>query len=404
MDCITLQANESCTDEGMVYELHSLYAYLERVADPRKPKGVRYRFANLLLLLLLAKLAGQSHPTGIAEWLQHRQTGLIQLLKLQRTRLPHHCTLRRALADLAPEFFEQVVGAYQRDRLGRLGMKEIVISIDGKTLRGTIPSGEGRGVHLLAAYVPQAGLVLMEVAVDSKENEIVAAPKVLKSIDLQGVVVIGDALHTQRKISAQIVAGGGDYLWTVKGNQAHTEWAIRRLFADELVHLKLAQPLSRHCQIYRAKPSKGHGRIERYTILVSQQLNEYLDWPGVAQVFCLIREVWHQPGPRKTREIHYGLTSLSAHCASPQRLLTLKRGYWGIENGLHRRRDVSLREDATRATVGHTGHNLAILNNLAIALSLSNGHPFLPKAQRLFDAKPEEAFRLITAANSLLCE
>lgn len=404
MDCITLQTGESCTSEGMVYELDSLYAYLERVSDPRKPKGVRYRLATVLVLMLLAKLAGQSHPTGMAEWIAHRQAGLIQFLKLPRKRLPHHCTLRRILADLEPEIFEDVMGRYQRSRMDRFGLQEIVISIDGKSLRGTIRRGEGRGVHLLAAYLPIAGLVLMEVAVDSKENEIVAAPKVLKSLDLQGVIVIGDALHTQRKISAQIVEAGGDYLWTAKGNQARTEWAIRRLFADELVHLKLGQPLSAHCQFYQSKLIKGHGRIERYTILVSQQLNQYLDWPGLAQVFCLIHEVWHDQGQRKTREIVYGLTSLPPQRASPQRLLSLKRGYWGIENGLHRRRDVSLREDATRATVGHTGHNLAILNNLAIALSLASGLPFLPKAQRLFDAKPEQALRLITSATSLLCE
>ena len=88
-----------------------------------------------------------------------------------------------------------------------------MISIDGKTLRGTILSGEGRGVHLLAAYLPGSGLVLMQVAVDSKENEIVAAPKLLQSIDLNGAIVIGDAMHTQRKISIQIVEAGGHYIW-----------------------------------------------------------------------------------------------------------------------------------------------------------------------------------------------
>lgn len=398
MDCIMLQAHESCTYEGMIFEIDSLYAYLERVADPRGRKGLRYRLATLLLFMLLAKLAGQTNPTGIAEWVQHRKVGLVQLLKLKRQDVPHHCTYRRLLGVLEAGLFEQVVGEYQRGRMHRLGLKEIVISIDGKTLRGTIRPGEKRGVHLLAAYLPQAGLVLMEVAVDGKENEIVAAPKVLKSIDLQGVIVIGDALHTQRKISVQIVEAGGDFVWTVKGNQARSEWAIGKLFAEELVHLKRGEPLSQRCQWYCAPINKGHGRIEKRTILVSQQLNAYLDWPQVAQVFCLIREVWHDQGQRKTREVVYGLTSLSPQTTSPQRLLQLLRGYWGIENGLHRRRDVTLREDATRATVGQAGHNLAILNNLTIALTLSNGHHNLPKAQRLFDAQPECALHLICHA------
>ena len=97
MDSITLQANENCTEGGMLYELGSLYAYLEKLIDPRKRKGVRYHLATLLLLILLAKLAGQNHPTGIAEWVKYREAGLVELLKLPRKRVPHHCTYRRVL-------------------------------------------------------------------------------------------------------------------------------------------------------------------------------------------------------------------------------------------------------------------------------------------------------------------
>jgi predicted transposase YbfD/YdcC len=396
MDSITVQANQDCTSEGMIYDLASLYAYLKRVNDPRKRKGIRYHLATLLLLILLAKLGGQDHPTGIAEWIKHREAALVELLKLPRHQVPHHCTIRRLLQGLEPEQFEQVMGEYQRSRLP--GAAEIVMSIDGKTLRGTIVKGEGRGVHLLAAFLPGSGLVLMQVAVDCKANEIVAAPQLLKHIDLHGVIVIGDAMHTQRKISIEIVDAGGEYIWTAKGNQPRTEWAIEKQFVQEVVNLKKGAPLSKEVQMAVSKVTKGHGRIEKRTILVSQALNDYLDWPHVAQVFRLEREVWRDRGKRKTRQVVVGLTSLSPQEASPARLLDLLRGYWGIENGLHYRRDVTLHEDATRATVGHTGHNLAILNNLAIALTLSNGHKNLPKARRVFDAKPLAAIELIIRA------
>jgi predicted transposase YbfD/YdcC len=145
----------------------------------------------------------------------------------------------------------------------------MVISIDGKTLRGMIQVGEGRGVHLLAAYWPGAGLVLMQVAVDCKANEIVAAPQLLQSIDLNGAIIIGDTMHTQRDISMQIVAAGGDFVWTVQGNQLKTEWTIHKLFVEEVVKLRKGQPLSKDCQMAVSKPSKGHGRIEKRTILVS---------------------------------------------------------------------------------------------------------------------------------------
>lgn len=396
MDSITLEANENCTAEGLIFDIHSLYAYLQRVVDPRKPKGLRYHLATLLLLILLAKLGGQDNPTGIAEWVKHREAGLVEMLKLPRKRVPHHCTYRRMLQTLEPELFEQVMGEYQRSRVP--GERELVISMDGKTLRGTILGGERRGVHLLAAYLPGSGLVLMEVAVESKENEIVAAPKLLKSIDLQGAIVIGDAMHTQRQISAQIVEAGGQYLWTAKGNQPRTQWAIEKLFVPEVVNQKQGAPLSKDVQMAVSKPTKGHGRIEKRTIFVSQALNDYLDWPYVAQVFRLEREIWDSYAKRRTREVVYGLTSLSQQQASPQRLLCLTREYWGIENGLHYRRDVTLHEDATRAIVGHTGHNLAILNNLVIALSLSSGDKNLPKARRLFDAHPEYALERIIRA------
>jgi hypothetical protein len=91
--------------------------------------------------------------------------------------------------------------------------------MDGKTMRGTIPTGSKRGVHLLAAFVPGQGVVLFQVEVDGKENEISAAPRLLQTLNLRGAVVTGDAMHTQREISVQILDQGGDYLWTVKGLQ-----------------------------------------------------------------------------------------------------------------------------------------------------------------------------------------
>jgi len=393
MDCIILRENESITAGGLVYDIDSLYAYLERLPDPRQPKGVRYPLAVILVLILLAKLGGQDTPRGIAEWVTHRQAALVRLLHLERPSVPHYCTYLRVLKRLDPAFFEQLMGQYQRRHIPP-GCQQ-VISLDGKSLRGTIPTGEMRGVHLLAAYLPGSGLVLMQAAVGTHENEIAAAPSLLRHLDLEGAIVIGDALHAQRAISREIVQAGGDFIWTVKGNQARTQWAIQKLFVHEVANLKRGVPLSPEFQRF-SHTSKGHGRIEKRTLMVSQLLNDYLDWPYLSQVYRLEREVWHPQG--KTRQVVYGLTSAAPPTASPQRLLELVRGYWGIENGLHYRRDVTLHEDATRATVGHTGHNLAIFNNLVIALCLSNGYRNVAQARRLLDAKPEIAIDLITRA------
>jgi hypothetical protein len=143
--------------------------------------------------------------------------------------------------------------------------------------------------------------------------------------------------------------------------------------------------------------SKGHGRIEKRTIVVSTELNDYLEWPCVAQVFRIERTIWHEKFKGSTRQVVYGLTSLSSKEAPPEKLLSLVRNYWGIESGLHYRRDVTLREDATRLTVGGAGHMMATFNNLVVGICLLHGFHNLAKARRLFDAKPAKALGLILA-------
>ncbi len=313
-----------------------------------------------------------------------------------KPRAPSHMTYRRVLQDtVQPEELEGLLSEFQQSRLED-GV-EVVFSMDGKSLKGTIPGGEIRGTHLLSIYVPRQGLVLVEAEVDRKENEIVVAPKILQQVNLSGAIVIGDAMHAQRETSAQIVESGGDYLWSVKSNQPRTEWAIEKLFVQEVYNLKKGAPLSKHCRMV-SRVHKGHGRMEKRTIMVSSELNDYLDWPYVAQVFRLEREVWHAKYQGRTRQVVYGLTSLAPQKASPRKLLALTRQFWGIENGLHYRRDVTLQEDATRLTVGNAGHNMAILNNLVIGLCIYHGFENLAKARRLFDAKAERALDLIFSA------
>jgi predicted transposase YbfD/YdcC len=396
MDYTNLAPNQDISETGMIFEIGSLYTYFQRVTDTRKPKGKLYALAHLLVLMMLAKLAGEDRPSGMADWVAHRIEQLHEMKVVPKARAPSHMTYRRVLQDtLQPEELEELIRQYQQNHLE--DGEEVVFSMDGKTIKGTIPGGELRGTHLLSIFVPQQGLVLVEAEVDRKENEIVVAPKILQQVNLSGAIVIGDAMHAQRQASAQIVEAGGDYVWTVKGNQPRTEWAIEKLFVHEVCNLKKGAPLSKQCR-RTWKVHKGHGRIEKRTILVSTELNDYLDWPYVAQVFRLEREVWHEKYQGRTRQVVYGLTSLAPDKASPEKLLRLTRQYWGIENGLHYRRDVTLHEDGTRLTVGNSGHSMAILNNLTIGLCLQHGHDNLAKARRLFAAKPDLALELLTSS------
>ena len=143
------------------------------------------------------------------------------------------------------------------------------------------------------------------------------------------------------------------------------------------------------------KTEKGHGRIEKRTIMTSTLLNDYLEeWPYLAQVFRVEHITWYDHMNRYRREITYGITSLQPQKANPKKILELNKTYWGIESGLHYRRDVTLQEDYTRLTVGDSGQNMAILNNLVLGLCLSSGLKKPGKRSPLAGCLPEESFGL----------
>lgn len=386
---------ESNTSGGsIVFDVGSLYAHLQGMQDRRKPRGIRYPLAILLVMMVMAKLCGEDTPSGIAEWVKHRAEQFIEMLKLNRKRMPHHSTYRRIEAEVVdPEELEQVVSSVLAGR--KFFGKQALLSIDGKVLRGTLDEAQ-EGTYLLAAYLPSEGLVLMEVELEGKGGEIPGAAKLLNMVDLREKVVMGDAMHTQRAVSIQIVETGGDYIWFAKGNQPQLEENIRLWFEPEPAPIPGQGQLPKDFETVK-ETSKGHGRLEERTLTVSSQLNDFLDWPYLQQVFQLERRfISLRTGDVQTQVV-YGLTSLSREVMTPKNLLKKIRAYWGIENGLHYRRDVTLREDRTRMTKGNAGRVMACLNNLVIGLVFSKTQfVYLPPARRFFDAHPSLAFALLT--------
>jgi len=385
---------ECNTETGVVFDVGSIYGRFEKLKDSRKMKGLRYSLVAILAMMLMAKICGEDTPSGIAEWVKHRSEQMVSWLKLKRKSMPHHSTYRRIL--------EKVVDVDELEEIARAVMsekkyfgKQVLVAIDGKVLRGTLDDAQ-KGTYLLAAYLPKEGIVLMEVAIAGKGSEIPAAPKLLKKIDLRDMVVMGDALHTQREVSIQIVESGGEYVWIAKGNQPHMEENIQLWFEPEPEPIpgmaNLPKDFETVCQI-----SKGHGRLEERTITVSSQLKDFLDWPYLEQVFKLERRFTFLKTGEIQHQIVYGFTSLTREEISPNRLLEMIRSYWGIENGLHYRRDVTLQEDHTRMTKGNAGQVMACLNNLVLGLLLrKKNYRYLPVARRYFDARPSEAFAIIS--------
>ena len=404
------------TTEGFAQrvEPRSLAAHFAAITDPRKPRGKRYQLAPLLVLMVLAKLCGADKPVEIAEWVSARTEALKQALGLAWPRMPHTSTYRRLLSTVIQiaeleQQARQFIGApsepAQTGEPPAVKAEQVpaqavatdqVLALDGKTVRGTIPSGETQGLHLLSLYHVSEGATLAQTAVAQKENEISAAPRLIKQVAVRGRTVTGDAMLAQRKLSQQILQAGGDYLWTVKQNHPVLYADVARHFATERL------PALAHLQDFRTHTEidKGHGRIEQRTLTASTDLNDYLAWPGLAQVFEIKRERYLCRTGETTTETVYGLTSHSRQRASAACLLQLNRAHWGIENGLHYRRDVTFGEDRCRIKSQTAAEALAVFNNVAIRLIAQAGWTNAAQARRYYDGNIGKALRLILSAPS----
>lgn len=393
----TLLATLPLPEKALVFDLNALYACLQTIPDHRDRRGLQYPLASLLMIGVLAKLAGQDSSRAMAHWAKLRTRELSQLFHLKRERMPHYSTWSRVLGHgVEPSEVEHIIGQFfvtaAKESKPKRG--SIQLALDGKTLRGTIPLGASQGVHLLAAYLPKQGVVLAQMHVDEKSNEITYAPKLLTQLDLRGVVVSGDAMFDQRKLSIQIVQAKGDYLWIVKDNQEGLREDIDVLFQP---HRKLAGTSAPPNDFRTARTAeKGHGRLEKRTITVSSMLADYSTWPELAQVFKLESQRTDALGSTKT-EVRYGVTSLPAYLADPKRVLELTRGHWGIENGLHYRRDATLREDHAQLRMGHAPEMLAVLNNTVLGLFARQGESNVAHARREFAYHFDKALATLVA-------
>lgn len=399
MEYSTLEPWQSISETGVIFQLGSLYHRFEGVCDPRHAHGKRYSLTTLLVIIFLTKLCGEDTPVEIADWAKNHAEELIKLLQLKRSWMPHHNTIRRVFQNILDESeFDRLAQEYSQQEQSADGH---VLAIDGKVLRGTRIAGQESGDNILSVYDVMDQQVVAQVAVDSKENEIVAAPKALKEVSVTGKIVTGDAIHTQRAISEQIVSRGGDYLWPVKENQPRLYEDIQHLFAPDKPKPGFGKIMTDFLTV--SKTNLGHGRFEKRTIQTSAMLNDYVEWPGIGQVYRLERKFdWLRQGRvyKTSCEIEYGITSLSREQASPLQVLQARRLHWLIETGLHYRRDVTFHEDATRMTIGAAGRILATVHNLVLGLIKRAGYKNAAQARRHFDGHIDEAFALLVSTNS----
>ena len=279
--------------------------------------------------------------------------------------IPSQDTYLRVFALLAPDAFETAFRRWVEQLRTTWG--EGHIAIDGKTLRGSRHAGSGaKAIHMVSAWLSEQGLVLGQVKVDDKSNEIVAIPELLGLLDLRGAG--GPVMGCQRAIADRIIEGDGHYVLAVKDNQPTLKANIDGLFADAARKQRPLDDPAPHVEEARDTDC-GHGRIEERTCLLSRDLSfveRPEDWRGLDGI-ALVRSVRtdETTGKRSEEERAYIVGNPDLTAAS---VLALTRDHWGIENKLHWVLDVTFGEDANRTHVGNAARNLAVLRHVALNL------------------------------------
>lgn len=377
MQSTTTSLSPAAPAPDQLASVTSLAQLLTAVTDPRDPQGRRYSLSSLLLLMVAGLLCKVTTLRAITRWGRLHAATLALPLGFSRGTMPCCTTLERLLRRLEGQELDHHITRWLRTNTPLAPGEGI--ALDGKSVRG-VPGG----LHLLAAYAHQAQVVLAQEAVPNKENEITAAPRVLRRLDLQGKVVTGDALLAQRSLSQEVLTGGGEYFWVVKNNQPTLKADIALLFAQP--------PFGAVITTARTEGRHG-GRQEVRQLWASDALSGYLQWPQVGQVCRLERTVTCRG--RSRLETVYAITSLSPAKAGADRLLELWRGHWHIENGLHWVRDVVYGEDRCRIRLGQAPRVCATLRNLAIGLLRRAGVVAITETLERHAAFPNEALTLL---------
>jgi predicted transposase YbfD/YdcC len=375
----------------MVPQPRPLIEVLTEIPDFRSNQGKRHSLAAILALMCSALLCGYRSYTASAEWGRNYGARLTRALGFTR-QPPCAATLHTVLRQVDREELEAKLGAWAEGLLAGMPSPQDVeegIAVDGKTLRGSQQQG-APGAHLLSALAHRLGVTLAQQAVADRTNEMPVALDLLRQLVLEGRVVTMDALRTQRQIAQQIVAAGGDYVMVVKANQPQLQEDITTVFA--------LPPIVGETRTVAETVDGGHGRIEQRRLQTSDVLVGYSDWPGLAQVFQLERQVIRKKTGAVRQERVAGVTSLPLERADATRLLGLVRGHWRIENQSHWVRDVTFDEDRSHVRGGNLPQVLAALRNTVIGLMRQAGHTNIAAACRRFAAQPALALALMGIA------
>jgi predicted transposase YbfD/YdcC len=348
----------------MVLSTLAVAKHFARLRDPRRNHRKKHLLMDIIVITLCAVICGANDWQQVVTFGDKRYVWLKTFLALPNG-IPSHDTFERVFDRLDPQAFLSCFQGWVEALTHALGLKHI--AIDGKTLRHSgNETTKLKPLHIVSAWATEHHLSLGQVAVDDKSNEITAIPRLLELLDVHGALVTIDAMGCQKAIAKKIVAGGGDYVLSVKDNQPN-------LLADIQETLTAALEKGQQGVEYETYTitNKGHGREETrsYTIVTDlERIRNRKEWEELKVVGMYIST--RIVAGKRSDEAHYFIGS---RLTGAQVYGAAIRDHWGIENKLHWQLDVTFAEDANRVQRRHGAENLALLRRLALSLLKRHG-------------------------------
>jgi len=342
------------------------------VPDPRKKSNLTYKLEHIFFIILSAMLAGANSINQIATFAEAKSQWIKRLIPVDT--IPCYGIFWWTLVRIKPEFLRQLLCKWL-EALPE-GLKDQILALDGKCLRGTQDSATlNPTLHLVSLYAVAEGLVLAQQPVENKSNEITAVPKVLDQINIQGAIITSDAMGCQKDIAKKICDRGADYVLALKGNQGSLADEVENYFNQaEAIDFDGVE-----CDAVGSK-EVGHGRIEKREIYVTEDIDwlpQKEEWAELKSII-MIKSERLVPGQPVSIEKRYYISSLAARAFKVANVI---RKHWGIENNLHRQLDVNFIEDSSVVNTGHAAENLAIFRRLALNM-LGSGKGLLARRKK----------------------
>jgi len=369
-------------------------SYFEPLIDPRGGQGKRHPFLSVVLIAVLATIGGASGWEDIELYAEAQQEWLSTFLELPHG-MPKADCYRRLFARIDPDTLHECFQRWINDIVTLTGGS--VIPIDGKTMRGSHDRINAKSaLHVVSAWASEHRLMLGQVKVDDKSNEITAIPALLKLLDISGCIITIDAMGTQSAIAHQIIEQKADYILNLKDNHSTLHQQVKTLFQAALDNDFEGLDVSKDQQV-----NGGHGRreVRKVWVLSVEQLGElYLQaqWSGLRSVVMVYRRRRLDNG-KLTEETQFFLSSLPADA---QRIGRAIRLHWGIENQLHWVLDVSFGEDASRIRKGHGPENMTLLRRMAISAlnQETTSKRSIRQKAKLASMKPDYMMQVLASA------